>query len=118
PIEQLDAVAAAIAKHEDVTRQRVIAQVLPDQLGQSVEALTQVRRCQGQPNAHGRGEAQHDRPSSTASNCRKGTASNPAATRTIRPSVRPTCRALAWASTGSATTCTGTNAAGSSAARR
>jgi hypothetical protein len=40
PVEQLDSVATAIPKDEDVPRQGVIAQVLPDQLGQSVEALT------------------------------------------------------------------------------
>src|SRR5262249_57086350 len=87
PIEQLDSVAAAIAKDKDVPRQGVIAQVLPDQLGQSVESFAEVGRCQGQPDAHGRGEAQHGRPSSTASSRRKVAASNPGATRTVRPSV-------------------------------
>jgi hypothetical protein len=39
PVEQLDSVAAAIAKNKEMPGQGVIAQVLPDQLGQRVEAL-------------------------------------------------------------------------------
>src|SRR5262249_15563393 len=39
PIEQLDSIAAAIAKNKNMPRQGVIAQVLPDQLGQGGEAL-------------------------------------------------------------------------------
>jgi hypothetical protein len=46
-----------------------------------------------------------------ANYCRRVAASNPGATRTVRPSTSTTSRALAWAGTASATTCTGTRAA-------
>src|SRR5262245_53894340 len=116
--ERVDESAVTTHKDKDVPRQGIIAQVLADQLGQRVKALAQVGRCQGQPDAHGWGKAQHGRPSNTASNCRNVVASNPGATRTVRPSVRTTSRAQVWVGTASATTCTGTNVAGSSAARR
>ena len=38
PVERLDPVAALVAKDEDVSRQRVIVQVLAYLLGQPVEA--------------------------------------------------------------------------------
>src|SRR5262245_12169051 len=113
--ERVDESAVTTHKDKDVPGQGVIAQVLPYQLGQGVKAIAEVGRCQGQPDAHGRGEAQHSCSSSTASNGRRVAASNPGATLTARPLAMITSRALAQSGTASATTFTGTNAAFSAA---
>src|SRR5262249_44646397 len=107
PVEQLDSVGTLVPEDEDVPGQGVMVQLLPHLRGKPVEATAQIDRGGRQPNAHRRGEVQHDpSPSSTASSRRKVAASKPGATRTVRPSTSTTSSALAWARVASATTCT------------
>src|SRR5207302_3865904 len=97
PVEELDPVAAAVAKYEDVSREGIGLEVLPHQLGQRVKALAQIGRLNGQPDTHGRRKAQHDvSSSSTASSCRSVAASKPLGTRSRRPLARSTSRLPSW----------------------
>src|SRR5438132_11595203 len=84
-LRRLDAVAALVAKHEDVSGQRIGLQVLTDLLGEAIEAAAQIDRLAAEPDADGRRKAQHGGTSSrTASSCRKVTGSKPGATRRRR----------------------------------
>src|SRR5438132_1007019 len=97
PVQQLDPVAAAVAKDEDVSGERLGLQVLPHELRQRVKAFAQIGRLNAQPNTHGRRKTQHGVcSSSTASSCRSVTASKPLATRNRRPLARITSRAPSW----------------------
>ena len=86
PVQQLDAVAALVAKHEDMAGQRIALQVLADLLGQAIEAAAEIDRLAAEPDADGGRKAQPGGASSrTASSCRNVGASKPGATRRRRP---------------------------------
>src|SRR5438034_8460302 len=113
PVQQLDAVAALVAKHEDVSGQGIGLQVLADLLGQAVKAAPQIDRLAAEPDADGGRKAQHGgTSSSTASSCRNVAGSKPGGTRTRRPPVRTTSTLPARAGSSSGTTRTGTKWAG------
>src|SRR5271156_3373971 len=52
PIEQLDAVAATIAKDKQLAGQRIALQLPANQLGQGIEAFAKIGGAGSQPNAH------------------------------------------------------------------
>ncbi len=51
-----EAITAFVAKHEDVSGQRVGLQVLANLFGQAVEAATHIDALIAEPDAHGRRE--------------------------------------------------------------
>src|ERR1700693_5527293 len=94
PVEKLDPIAALVAKHKDVSRERIVLHVLSDELRQAVKTSAHGGRARRQPNAHGRREAQHGgRSSRTATNCRRVVVSKPEVTRIVRALDRATPRA-------------------------
>src|ERR1700676_2554108 len=109
PVQQLDAVAALIAKHEDVPGEGIVVEVLPHLLGQAVEAAAEIDGLGAEPDADSRREAQHGgRPSSRSRRCRSVAASKPGATRSVGPPASTSSMAAGVAETSSATTRTGT----------
>src|SRR5512135_690899 len=86
PVEDLDPIAASTPEDEKMPRQRIERQGGLDQVGERVEAFSHVGRAGTEEDPHGRGPAQHRRPSSTARMSPSVRGSNPAGTRTIGPS--------------------------------
>ena len=62
----LDPVATPTPENEEMSRERVESQGRFDEVGERVEPLPHVGRLGPEEDLHGRGPAQHGRPSSTA----------------------------------------------------
>src|SRR4029077_5391969 len=101
-----------VAKDKDVSRERIVVQVLPHLFGQTVEAAAAIDRGRAQPDPHRRRKAQHGGTScSTASTWRSVAASKPGGTRSLPPSARPPPTLPPAQDPGAASTCTRTKAA-------
>jgi hypothetical protein len=85
PVEDLDPVAPPIPEHEEVSRERILVDPVADELAQAVEALAHVGGFDSEKDTECRDEAQHGRPSSTATTRRKVSESNPGPITTRRP---------------------------------
>src|SRR5262249_38780159 len=109
PEQQLDPVGGLVAEDEDVARERIAAEPVPHEGGESVERFAEIRRSGRKPDADGRWQAQHDRPpcSSSSTTRTRVPGSNPAPTRTERPLARTTSMPTGDGSVDSARTCTG-----------
>src|SRR4051794_20281773 len=66
PVEDLDPIAAPTPEDEQVSRERVEGHGRFDEVGERIEPLAHVGRIGPEEYSHGRGPAQHGRPSSTA----------------------------------------------------
>src|SRR6266481_5289247 len=64
PEQELDAISGFVSEHEDLARERIAAQRVAHDGGQTVERLSQIRRLGAQPDAHRGGQAQHGMPPS------------------------------------------------------
>ena len=53
PVEDLDPITSAISEDEEVSRERVLSDLLANELGQTVEALPHIGRIGGQRDADG-----------------------------------------------------------------
>src|SRR3954451_18963522 len=85
PVQDLDPITTTTAENEQVPRQRIERQGRFDEVGERVEAFAHVGRLGTEEDPHGRGPAQHGRPSSTARMSPRVQGSNPVGTRTVGP---------------------------------
>jgi len=92
PPEDLEAVAAARAEDEEVTRQRVVAEGLAHERGERVEALAHVAGLDGEEDPDWGGQREHGaarssigQATSASTMRRSSTGSAPSATRSVMP---------------------------------
>ena len=123
PVEHLHPVAAPVAKEKQVTRHRILAQLLTRHCGEAIERLPHVRRREAHKDPDRRRERQH--PRAAATTVRTSSAGAPAWTRTTAPEGSATSTSAPakpaprdTTSGGCATTSSANGAGGSGAARR
>jgi hypothetical protein len=56
PVEDLDAIAATVAEDVEMSRERVLSDLVADELGKAVKALAHVGGLDGQEDPQRRGE--------------------------------------------------------------
>src|SRR5262249_23401503 len=103
PGQDLQSVSAAVAEDEQVTAERVPAQVSGHDGGQPVDALAPVLRLEADPDPPGQPEGQHGAPPRATTSRATAAVSAPIGTRTISPLGKTTSAG------GSRTTRTGAN---------
>src|SRR5262245_16248980 len=93
PVEDLEAVGAAIAKDEQVARQGVGLESGADQLEQAVEAQAHIDGLGAEPELDGRRQAQHGASPRAATRDRTQAGSQPGGRRSTAPLGRSTSTA-------------------------
>src|SRR4051794_1765918 len=113
PDKELDAVGGLVSEDENVSRERVAPESFPDHGRQTVERFSKIDRLGREPDADGRGQAQHEAPpaSRRSTSVTSVWGSKPGPTRRQRPLARTiSISRVTGGLASSVTTCTGRKA--------